>query len=79
MTSYPDIQLYIDGKWRTSTEHLPIVNPSDEKQIGLLPIADQNNLDDAITAAQKGFAVWSRTAPVERRRIILKAAQLLRE
>ena len=79
MTSYPDIQLYIDGKWRTSTEHLPIVNPSDEKQIGLLPIADQNNLDDAITAAQKGFAVWSRTAPVERSRIILKAAQLLRE
>ncbi len=48
MTSYPDIQLYIDGKWRTSIEHLPIVNPSDEKQIGLLPIADQNNLDDAI-------------------------------
>ncbi len=79
MTSYPDIQLYIDGKWRASKEHLPIVNPSDEKQIGLLPIADQSDLDDAIDAAQRGFAVWSRTAPSERGRIILRAAQLLRE
>jgi len=79
MTSYPDIQLYIDGKWRVSKEHLPITNPSDEKQIGLLPVAGQTDLDDAIAAAQRGFAVWSRTAPLERSRIILRAAQLLRQ
>ena len=79
MTSYPDIQLYIDGKWRTPKAHLPIVNPSDEKQIGLLPVADQSDLDDSVSAAQKGFAVWSRTAPLERSRIILRAAQLMRE
>jgi len=79
MASYPEIQLFIDGKWRASKEHLPITNPSDETQIGLLPVADESDLDDAVSAAQRGFAVWSRTAPMERSRIILKASQLLRE
>lgn len=79
MTSYPTIKLYIDGKWRAAKGHLPIINPSDEKQIGLLPVADQNDLDDAIAAAERGFKVWSRTAPAERGRIILRAARLMRE
>lgn len=79
MIHYPDIELYIDGKWLPSSDHLPILNPADESQIGLLPVATQRNLDDALDAAQRGFKIWSRTAPIERSRIINKAAQLLRE
>ena len=62
-----------------SREHLPIINPADQEQIGLLPVACQENLDDAVSAAQEGFRIWSRTTPIERSRIILKAARLMRE
>lgn len=79
MTTYPEIKLFIDGKWRTTKEHLPITNPSTEKQLGLLPVANQSDLDDAVSAAEKGFKLWSRTAPSERSRVILRASQLLRE
>lgn len=55
MNTYPDIQLYIGGKWQGSKDHLPILNPADEKQIGLLPIASNPQLDDALDAAYRGF------------------------
>ncbi len=79
MNEYQKIQLYIGGHWRVPKEHLPILNPADGAQIGLLPVADQGDLDDALTAAQQGFEVWRQTAPVERSRIMLRAAQLLRD
>jgi len=79
MSEYPDIQLFIGGIWQRPREHLPILNPSDESEIGRLPVADEGNLDDALAAAQEGFQVWSRTAPMERGRIILEAARLMRE
>ena len=79
MNEYPDIQLFIGGIWQRPNETLPILNPSDETEIGRLPVADQGNLDDALAAAQEGFKVWSRTAPMERGRIILEAARLMRE
>ena len=79
MTSYPEIRFFIDGKWVTPKEHLPIINPSNEEQIGLLPVASQANLDDALAAAEVGFKIWSQTAPIERSRIILRASQLMRE
>lgn len=79
MSAYPKIELYIGGEWHSPSEHLPIINPSDECQIGLLPVASQMDLDNALTAAREGFKIWSRTAPIERSRIILKAAQLMRE
>jgi len=79
MNTYPEIQLYIGGKWRQSKDHCPILNPADEKPVGLLPVASQADLDDALVAATEGFKIWSRTAPGERSRIILKAAQIMRE
>ena len=69
MPSYPEINLYIDGKWRAGDNTLPVTNPATEQQIGRLPVAGATELDDALAAAQKGFKVWSRTPPVERSRI----------
>lgn len=79
MSEYPDIQLFIGGIWQRPNETLPILNPSDETEIGRLPVAGEGNLDDALAAAREGFKIWSRTAPMERGRIILKAARLMRE
>ena len=75
--SYPDIQLYIDGHWR-SAPGTPIVNPADESVIGTVPHATKADLDDALAAAERGFAVWRKTAPNVRAQIILRAAALIR-
>jgi succinate-semialdehyde dehydrogenase/glutarate-semialdehyde dehydrogenase len=77
--SYPDLMLYIDGGWRKTAETLPVLNPADEAVVGAVPVASRADLDDALAAADRGFRVWSRTAPAKRAAIILKAAALMRE
>ncbi|MEM9635912.1 MAG: NAD-dependent succinate-semialdehyde dehydrogenase [Pseudomonadota bacterium] len=79
MHSYPDLHLYIDGRFRKTAETLPVLNPANEEVIGALPVARQSDLDDALEAAERGFRIWSRTAPRERSDIIMKAARLMRE
>lgn len=79
MSTYPHIQLFIGGQWVQVKESLPILNPSNDEQIGLLPVADENHLDKALTAAEEGFKIWSQTPPIRRGQIILRAAQLMRD
>lgn len=76
---YPDLMLYIDGAWRKTAETLPVLNPADETVIGAVPVASRADLDDALAAADKGFKLWSRTAPAKRAEIILRASALMRE
>ncbi|MDX2142060.1 MAG: NAD-dependent succinate-semialdehyde dehydrogenase [Rhodospirillaceae bacterium] len=76
---YADLHFYIGGRWRTGRETRPVLNPADETEIGVLPVACKEELDEALAAAVDGFAVWSRTAPAKRAAIMLKAAALMRE
>jgi succinate-semialdehyde dehydrogenase / glutarate-semialdehyde dehydrogenase len=78
MTGYPNIELYIDGCWKQS-DGQPVLNPADETVLGTVPTATIADLDDAIAAAERGFALWRKTAPARRAQIILKAASLMRE
>ncbi len=77
--TYPNIGLFIGGEWVDSKEHLPIVNPSNETRIGQIPVVCEEQLDNAVCAAEEGFRIWSRIAPLERSRIILEASRLMRE
>lgn len=79
MQRYPDIQPYIAGAWGKSVERRPIINPADESVIGEVPIVTRSDLVAAVEAAVDGFRVWSKTAPVRRAEIILKAGSLMRE
>lgn len=76
---YPELNLFIDGKWRKGSETLPVVNPANEAVIGAVPVARTSDLDDALEAASKGFKAWSRTSPRERSDIIMRAARIMRE
>jgi succinate-semialdehyde dehydrogenase/glutarate-semialdehyde dehydrogenase len=78
MTGYPTIELYIDGRWKQANGQ-PVLNPADETVLGTVPTATIADLDDAIIAAERGFAVWRKTAPAKRTQIILKAVSLMRE
>ncbi len=76
---YPDIAMYIGGEWRTTQHTFPVVNPSTEQVIGQVPIATPLDIDDAIAAAESGFAQWSHTSPKARAELIREATALLRE
>ncbi|OAF20031.1 NAD-dependent succinate-semialdehyde dehydrogenase [Bradyrhizobium neotropicale] len=78
MADYPLIELYIDGQWKRASGQT-IINPADESVLGTVPTATRSDLDDALAAAGKGFAIWRGTAPAKRAQIILKAASLIRE
>ncbi len=79
MTTYPELQLYINGEWRTTGLDLPVVNPATEEEIGRFPVAQPADLDDALEAARTGFEIWSQTPPKERADLIREASALLRQ
>ena len=64
MPNYPDVQLFIDGKWREGAEGktLPIIDPATEVEIGRLAHATRPDLDAALKAAEKGFEIWRNTS-----------------
>ena len=78
MPTYPELKLYIDGKW-ISRDGRPVLNPADESVLATVPHATQADLDDALGAAERGFRIWSRTPPAKRAEIIFKATALIRD
>ena len=76
---YPDLNLFINGKWRKTKNDLPVINPATEEEIGRLPCAGRKDLDDVLASAEIGHKIWSRTGPRDRSDIIMKAAELMRK
>lgn len=79
--SYPNVDLFIDGKWRPSHsgKTITVLNPATEEPIGTVAHADKSDLDEALAAAEKGFKAWRSVAPFERAKVMRKAAALMRE
>jgi succinate-semialdehyde dehydrogenase/glutarate-semialdehyde dehydrogenase len=77
---YQDVQLHIDGQWRAATggRTIPVLNPATEEQIGTVPHANQADMDEALEAAERGFAVWRKVSAFDRSKLMRKAADLLR-
>jgi len=79
--NYPDIQLLIDNQWRAARDGatLDVHNPADGSRLGSVAKAGSADLEDAVAAAARGFETWRLTPAHERARLMLAAAQLLRE
>ena len=78
---YSELALYIDGKWLNGEGRKgeDVINPATGKVLAHLPHASTADLDAALAAAEKGFAVWKATSAYDRAKIMRKAADLLRE
>jgi succinate-semialdehyde dehydrogenase/glutarate-semialdehyde dehydrogenase len=78
---YPQLQLHIDGQWigQNGRAGEDVLNPATEKPLTRLPHATPADLDQALAAAQKGFATWRATSAYDRAKIMRKAADLMRE
>ena len=72
--------LYIHGapKGATSNETFTSINPATGRTLATIDQACQADVDAAVASSQAGFAIWSAMMPVERARILQKAARLLR-
>ena len=79
--NYPNVQLFIDGKWRpaASGRTIPVLNPATEENVGTVAHAAKSDLDEALAAAEKGFKIWRAISPYERSKVMRKAAELIRE
>jgi succinate-semialdehyde dehydrogenase/glutarate-semialdehyde dehydrogenase len=78
---YPEVQLFIDGQWRAGRDGrtIAVIDPATGQKLGTVAHASIADLDDALAAAERGFAVWRSTSAYDRYKTMQKAAQLLRE
>ncbi|KAF2398314.1 putative betaine aldehyde dehydrogenase [Trichodelitschia bisporula] len=81
MVLYSPQQLYYDGRHQDAAvpNYFPVTNPSNATDLVIVHSASRADIDAAIKSAQNAFPLWSRTPPVQRARILLRAAELLRE
>lgn len=78
---YTPLSLYIDGEFvdGQGRKTQDVVNPATLEVLGQLPHASTADLDRALKAAERAFASWKRTSPMERSAILRKVAELTRE
>lgn len=79
--TYPDTQLFIGNVWQDAADGrtLAVENPATGKEIGRVAHASRADLDRALDAADRGFAIWRDFTPAARSVIMRKAAALMRE
>ena len=77
---YPNVQLLIDGAWKParSGKTINVLNPATEEVIGTVAHAEKADLDDALAAADKGFATWRKVSAMDRYKLMRKAADIFR-
>ncbi len=78
--NYRNVALFIDGAWTASLDGrtLPVRNPGTGQTIGAVACASIADLDLALAAAERGLAIWRKTSALEKFRVFMKAAALLR-
>ncbi len=81
VATYPEIKLLLDGEWIAAGERKsqPVINPSTGEVLAQVPHASASDLDRALAAADRAFASWRATSAYDRRRILGRVADLLRE
>lgn len=78
--AYPTrLELYVGGEWRgvEGRSTIAIINPATEVEIGRLPVASEQDIDDALAAARSAFECWSQRSAWERAAILTRAAAII--
>jgi succinate-semialdehyde dehydrogenase/glutarate-semialdehyde dehydrogenase len=81
MSDYAPLKMLVDGSWLGAGGRPTqgVVNPATGKVIGQLPLASQEDLDRALSAAKRGFEVWRRVSPYDRSKVLRRTATLIRD
>lgn len=75
-----DTRLFIDGVWRDGAagRTREVTNPATGETIGSVALAEVQDLDAALAAAQLGHAEWRTVSAYQRATILRRAAQTVR-
>ncbi len=80
MTALSDIDMLIGSEFVAGTETPEtVLNPKTEETLIELPEASPDQIDAAVSAADKAFRSWSRTTPAERSYLLLKLADRIEQ
>ena len=82
MAVYSDLnKQYIDGQWLdgSEAEEIENLNPFDDSIINTFKGAGLGEVDRAFANAKEKSKTWSQSNPLERRTVLLKAAELLQQ
>jgi malonate-semialdehyde dehydrogenase (acetylating) / methylmalonate-semialdehyde dehydrogenase len=72
----------IRSTWRPTTDGgatLPVYNPATGEVIGQVPLSGGKDVDAAVKAAAVAYRSWSRTAVMERTRLMFRFKSLLED
>ena len=72
-----DYNLLIDGKMVPGDLEMPVLNPATEEVVAQCPRATKAQLDQAVAAAKAAFPAWAATPIEERRKYIVKMADVI--
>jgi len=77
---YSPRTLYHSGALQTTTSHksFQTIDPATSRPLADIHTSSPSDIDAAISSAEKAFPSWSSTPPIERARILQKAAAILR-
>jgi acyl-CoA reductase-like NAD-dependent aldehyde dehydrogenase len=74
-------KLFIGGEFvpPAGSDQITVVSPAAEEVVGVVPAGTRADIDRAVAAAREAFdnGSWPRMTPEERRRIILRAGEIL--
>lgn len=76
-----ELGLFIDGQWRRGEGRrtISVVNPATEEVLAALPLATEQDIEDALNSSAAGFEVWRNTSAWDRQVVMSRAAALIRE
>jgi len=70
----------VGGEWHPGPEELEVRNPADTREVvATVPSMDAAGVHAAFDAAERAATTWRRVSQVDRGRVLLRAAQLLRD
>ncbi|MFJ7228236.1 aldehyde dehydrogenase family protein [Streptomyces tendae] len=73
------LETLLGGEWVTSAEWIDVHDPADVRTpVARVPALSPKDVSRAYDHAERGFALWKRTSPFDRARILTDAARLIR-
>ena len=72
-----DFNLLIDGRMVPGDLTMPVLNPATEEVLAQCPRATKAQLDTAVAAAKAAYPAWAATPMDERRKHIVKMADII--
>ena len=75
----PQFYNIINDELRGSEKTHQVTDPRTEEELWPCPVATTDDFEDAVAAAQRAFATWSKTTVPERQALLVKLADVLKE